>query len=216
MADSALTATPVARSPIAPVGGATVVDGWEHSTRARPAALRLCDLSFLAKVQVRAPREGVVAERMVAARGRAVRDAGARRLAVGSGPGEWLVLAPQGQGGALVAELEARVADGGGLASVVDLTHGRALMRLSGAAAVSGVLSKLCAVNLSDRAAPDGTALRTSVASLVTDVVRDDRDGERSFLLHCERSSGQYLFDALLDAGADHGIEAYGATESDW
>ncbi|MDA8283022.1 MAG: sarcosine oxidase, partial [Actinomycetota bacterium] len=145
--------------------------------------------------------------------GRAARQGG--RLVVGAGPGEWLVLGPQGQGDAIVAELGDRLAGTGGLVSVVDLTHGRALMRLTGDAAVTGVLSKLCAVNLSDRAAPDGTALRSSVASLVTDVVRDDRDGQRSFLLHCERSSGQYLFDALLDAGADQGIEAYAATDTD-
>jgi len=29
------------------------------------------------------------------------------------------------------------------------------------------------------------------VAKVVTDVVRDDFDGTRSYLLHCERSSGQ-------------------------
>jgi glycine cleavage system aminomethyltransferase T len=37
--------------------------------------------------------------------------------------------------------------------------------------------------------------------------VRDDEDGTRSYLLHCERSYGQYLFDALLDAGHEFGIE---------
>jgi glycine cleavage system aminomethyltransferase T len=41
-------------------------------------------------------------------------------------------------------------------------------------------------------------------------VVRDDRDGEISYLLHCERSSGQYLFDALIDAGDEFGIEVDG------
>jgi hypothetical protein len=48
----------------------------------------------------------------------------------------------------------------------------------------------------------DGAAFRSSVASLVTDVVRDDTGPIRSYLLHCERSSGQYLADSLLDAGA--------------
>ena len=214
MAESAVTVMPpVARSPIAPAGGATVVDGWERATRPTRAVLRLCDLSFLAKVQVRGPRQGSAGELLGAPMGRAARQGS--RLVVGGGPGEWLVLGPQGQGDAIVAELGDRLAGTGGLVSVVDLTHGRALMRLTGDAAVTGVLSKLCAVNLSDRAAPDGTALRSSVASLVTDVVRDDRDGQRSFLLHCERSSGQYLFDALLDAGADQGIEAYAATDTD-
>jgi heterotetrameric sarcosine oxidase gamma subunit len=210
-------AVPVARSPIRPVGPATVVDGWEHATGpATRGGLRLCDLSHLAKVAVRAPADGASAAALVVPHGRAVRDAGARRLVIGSGPGEWLVLAPQGEGPALVADIEARVAGTGEFVSVVELTHGRALMRLSGADAVTGVLAKVCAVNLSDKATPDGTALRTSVAAVVTDLVRDDVDSERSYLLHCERSSGQYLFDALLDAGGDHGIEPYGASDKDW
>lgn len=45
---------------------------------------------------------------------------------------------------------------------------------------------------------------------MITDVVRDDHAGARSYLLHCERSSGQYLFDALLDAGAASGLEVTG------
>ena len=52
--------------------------------------------------------------------------------------------------------------------------------------------------------------LRTSVAKLTTDLVRDDQQGVPSYLLHCERSYGQYLFEALLDAGAEFGIEADG------
>jgi hypothetical protein len=31
-----------------------------------------------------------------------------------------------------------------------------------------------------------------------------------SYLLHCERSSGRYLFDALVSAGHDFGIEIDG------
>jgi sarcosine oxidase gamma subunit len=65
-------------------------------------------------------------------------------------------------------------------------------------------------VDLSDAVTPDGAAFRTSVAKLVTDVVRDDVDGQRSYVLHCERSSGQYLFDALVDAGAEYGIDIDG------
>ena len=45
-------------------------------------------------------------------------------------------------------------------------------------------------------------------------MIRDDlvsADGATpSYLLHCERSSGQYLFDALLRAGAEFGIEIDG------
>jgi hypothetical protein len=52
------------------------------------------------------------------------------------------------------------------------------------------------------------------VAGVATDIIRDDRDGVPSYLLHCERSAGQYLFDCLLRAGAGHGIEIAGFAAS--
>jgi hypothetical protein len=51
------------------------------------------------------------------------------------------------------------------------------------------------------------------VAKVVTDVVRDDVGGNRSYLLHCERSAGQYLFNAIREAGADLGLEVDGFTD---
>jgi heterotetrameric sarcosine oxidase gamma subunit len=212
----ASSAPPVARSPIAPVGESTTIDGWQRACGAPRGALQLCDLSFLAKVQVRASRSGSTVERLGARHGVAVRDDLTHRLVIGSGPGEWLVLAPQGQGTALIAELESTLADVGGLVSVVELTHGRALMRLTGVESVRGVLSKQCAVDFSDKVVPNGAALRSSVASVVTDIVRDDVQSQRSYLLHCERSSGQYLFDVLLDTGADYAIEVCGSTGEIW
>jgi energy-coupling factor transporter ATP-binding protein EcfA2 len=95
---------------------------------------------------------------------------------------------------------------GEGFASWVDVTHGRALMRVTGVDTDS-MLSKLCAVNLAEGTTPNSTAFRTSIAGVTTDVIRDDQDGLRSYLLHCERSSGQYLFEALLDAGTEFGCE---------
>jgi heterotetrameric sarcosine oxidase gamma subunit len=89
--------------------------------------------------------------------------------------------------------------------SVVDLTHGRALVRITGHDAVQ-LMARLCGVDLHDDMAPDGAALRSSVAGVATDIIRDDRDGVPSYLLHCERSSGQYLFDALVSAGESLGI----------
>lgn len=214
---------PVARSPIKPLAPVGVVDGWERSVAPSRGGLRLCDLSHLAKVQVRAASAGSAATQLGVPAGRAVRDATANRLVVGSGPGEWLVIAPAAGAAALVGELDSRLSgagpaggEDGELVSVVDLTHGRALVRLSGPDAVRGVLAKLCPVDLADAAVPDATALRTSMAGVVTDLVRDDLAGELSYLLHCDRSSGQYLFDTLLDAGADHATYAYGATEKDW
>ncbi len=92
------------------------------------------------------------------------------------------------------------------LTTVMDLTHGRALMRVDGVAALD-LLRRVTAVDLDDRFVPQGAALRTSLARVVTDVVRDDVAGRPSYLLHCERSSGRYLVQSMLAAGADFGAQ---------
>jgi len=183
-------ADPIARSPIAPLAPVAVRGGWEVSGRQSSAALTLADCTALPKLLVR----GIGA--LPVPFGRAERDGGA--LVVGSGPSEWTVLGEH-----------VGPAPDGDFVSVIDVTHGRALMRVEGVQAPN-LLAKLCAVDFSERVTPDGAAFRSSVAKLVTDVVRDDRDGTPSYLLHCERSSGQYLFDAVLDAGAEFGIEPTG------
>ena len=204
---------PVARSPIAPASPVVVKAGWEVSGRRASAAgagaLTLTDCTPLTKVQLRAPMDGEVAASLGVPFGRAARDPGGT-LVVGSGPGEWLLLAAPGQAGALEPTLEKAAARAPGESVTwVNLTHGRALVRLDGSSAAS-VLAKVCGIDLSDDLTPDGAAFRTAVAALATDVVRDDRDGTPSYLLHCERSSGQYLFGALLRAGAEFGIEIGG------
>jgi heterotetrameric sarcosine oxidase gamma subunit len=197
---------PIARSPIAPVPPITIERGWEVSARRSAAELKITDCTPLAKVLVLASTDGEVARALSVSFGRAARDAHGT-LVVGSGPGEWLLLATPGTSTALTQRVE-EVRDEG-LVSVFDATHGRALLRITGSRAPD-VLAKICAIDFSEAVTPDGAAFRSSVAKLVTDVVRDDRGGEISYLLHCERSSGQYLFDALIDAGDEFGIEVDG------
>jgi heterotetrameric sarcosine oxidase gamma subunit len=198
----------LARSPITPDGPLAQLDGWEIGTRHSSAPLTLTDLTPLTKVLIRAPVNGAMAAALGVGFGRAARTTAAGvdpALIVGSCPGEWLVLAAVGRRARLRRRLEATAAETGEFVSVVDLTHGRAAVRLRGAASPD-LLAKVCAVDLTDRATPNGAAFRSSVARLVTDVVRDDTGPMRSYLLHCERSSGQYLADSLLDAGAEFGI----------
>ena len=198
----------VARSPIAPAPPVVRADGWEVSGCRAEAELTLTDCSPLTKLQVRAPIGGQAAAALGARFGRAARDA-AGTLVVGSGPGEWLLLAAPGRAADLDLDTIAARAPGESV-TWVDQTHGRALVRLSGQHGPS-LLAKLCGIDLSDDITPDGAAFRTSVAALATDVIRDDLPGGiRSYLLHCERSSGQYLFDAMLRAGAEFGIEIDG------
>ena len=184
----------------------TVEHGWGVSARRSAAELKITDCTPLAKVLVLAATEGGLARALGVPFGRAARDAYGT-LVVGSGPGEWLLLAAPGTSAAVALRVE-QVRDEG-LLSIFDATHGRALVRITGARAPD-LLAKVCAIDFSEALTPNGAAFRSSLAKLVTDVVRDDRDEEISYLLHCERSSGQYLFDALFDAGDEFGIEVDG------
>jgi heterotetrameric sarcosine oxidase gamma subunit len=191
-------AAPVARSPIAPAEPVAIMDGWEVSAiRADGAELTLTDCTPLAKVAVASRSAELRGVRF----GRTAREEDGI-LVAGSGPGEWLLLGLPGQAAALAVKA-------GPDDTWVDLTHGRALIRLTGEKSTS-VLAKLCAADLDDDLIPDGAALRTAVATVATDIIRDDVNGARSYLLHCERSVGQYLFDALLQAGAGYGLAVDG------
>lgn len=198
----------IARSPVAPAPPVVVQDGWEVSGARATGEFTITDCCPLTKLQVRAPIGGQSAAVLGVRFGRAARD-DAGTLVVGSGPGEWLLLAAPGRAADLGLDAIAAQAPEESV-TWVDQTHGRALMRLSGTAGPR-LLAKLCGVDLAEDITPDGAAFRTSVAALATDVIRDDLPGgTHSYLLHCERSSGQYLFDAMLRAGAEFGIEIDG------
>ena len=202
---------PVARSPIEPLPPVLVVEGWEVSGRRARAALTLTDCTPLAKVQVRAPIGGRAAAELAVPFGRAIREPGGT-LVAGSGPGEWLLLAAPGQGPALAVRLgDLAARHPGELVTATDVTHGRALVRLTGPDA-AGALAKVCGIDTSEPSTPDGAAFRTAVAAVATDVIRDDIGCIPSYLLHCERSSGAYLFGELLAAGGEFGIEIDGFT----
>ena len=198
--------TPVARSPLSHTGETVTVDGWEYAATAATGPVVIADRSTLTKVQVRVAATDEVIEAIGTRFGRAAWRGD--RLVVGSGPDEWVVLGAPGTASELAEEL----ASSAGAADprevvVMDLTHGRALLRVSGPATMS-LMQRVTAVDLDDRLIPNGSALRSSLAKVVTDIVRDDVDGEPSFLLHCERSSGRYLQESLLAAGRDLGAVA--------
>ena len=201
---------PVSRSPIAPAPPVRVEAGWEVSGCRSEAALTITDCTPLAKVHLRAPWNGAMAKALGVPFGRADRDGASPEggwLVVGSGPGEWHVLAPPGAAAAVTDWLATVAADAAGdeFVSVTDLTHGRALVRVTGPDAAD-LLARLCGADLEDDMAPDGAALRSGVAGVATDIIRDDQAAVPSYLLHCERSSGQYLFGALVSAGEELGI----------
>lgn len=197
MADPA----PLARSPIAAPSPTGTAAGWEISLRRSSEALTLADWTPMAKVLVHAPPDGPLSRVLGVPFGTARRTGGGALVARVQ-PAQWLICAPPSGAPGLVEEWTAAAGDE--FATVVDVTSGRALLRLTGDEAPA-VLAKLCALDLG--AAPGGSAYRSPVAHTPVEIIRDDIDGRPSFLLACDRSLGQYLFDGLLDAGAEFAID---------
>lgn len=116
-------------------------------------------------------------------------------------PDEWLVL-----GSPDAVEAAEVGIDRGGFTNVIPFTHGRALFRVSGHHAAS-MLEKVCGIDWSDNMTPNGAVVSASVALTTCDIIRhDDVAGTLSYLVMCDRSFGQYLFDALIDAGDEFDI----------
>jgi len=164
--------------------------------------LTLTDASATTKWLVRAGVDGPTADRLGARFGSSQMAPGGA-LVLGSRPGEWIIVGTPG-------EVAAAVADLAGLSeqefmTALDWTHSRAMFRVTGADATR-MLEKVCGIDWSDNMTPDGAVVSASVALTTCDLARNDVDGTPSYLIFCDRSFGQYLFDALIDAGNEFAL----------
>ncbi len=153
------------------------------------AAVAVSDLSQAGKILVDAGRSGAQAPVDF---GFATRTGSGATFCVV--PGQWFVVGTD-------QDPAGEPRDG---ASAVDVTHVRAMFRVSGRDAARA-LEKLCAIDFHDRFMPDGAAVRTSVAKLACEIARLDLEGEPSYLIVTGRSFGDYLYKALLDAVGEFG-----------
>ena len=169
--------------------------------------LTLSDASATTKWLVRAGADGPTADRLGAPFGTS-RVAPGGALVLGSRPGEWIVVGTASDVAAAIAGLEEQE-----FCSALDWTHGRAMFRVTGSSAPR-MLEKVCGLDWSDHMTPDGAVVSASVALVTCDIARNDRDGVRSYLIFCDRSFGQYLFDALIDAGNEFGLSVAAASAS--
>lgn len=125
-------------------------------------------------------------------------------------PDQLLLLTPPGDEAMALAALSAAAGAGDEPITVTDLTHGRAVLRLSGAAAAE-LLSRLCALDFHPAQFPDGAARQTSLAKTAQLIIRDDEGQTPAYTLIGARSLGAYLWGALLEAGRDLGLRPAGS-----
>ena len=138
-------------------------------------ALSLADESKLSKLLVRAAPD---APAMGTPFGSSTVDGGT--VIAGLRPDEWLLLGPESEIETIVSRLPAS-----GHVSVVDWTHARAAIRLTGVDATRA-LEKVCALDWSEPMTPDGAVTSASVAKVTSDIVGNDLAG----VGHCGADPG--------------------------
>ncbi len=166
----------------------------------------LRDESTTTKMLVRADNDSAVAASLGVSFGSAILKGG-NVLVAATRPTEWLALGDPASVAAVIDQLVAVAEESGNPnhMSTVDLTHGRALFRISGAAAAK-TLEKVCSLDWADNMMPDGAVASASVAKVTCDIIRNNQYEQTSYLIASDRSSAQYLFDAIIDAGAEFDI----------
>ena len=125
-------------------------------------------------------------------------DAGTSLRAIG--PGIWQIV---GAAGTLpdAASLRATLA---GVATVVDLSHARTALNISGAAAIR-TLAKHCGLDLHSAKFPAGSATNTRFGHIGMTLTRID--DAPSFELLVFRGYAEFVFDALVEAAGEFGLQ---------
>lgn len=182
-----------------PQGSASVAEKLEFQSAVRSAdrtngAVTLVDESASARVLARGASTGIGV-----AFGRSVRR-GDGVLVCGTRPDEWTLLGDFHRASDIVESVPTD-----GFAIAVDQTHGRAMMRLAGSESPD-IMEKICSIDFGDHMMPNGAVVSASVAKVTCDIIRDDVEGARSYLLVCDRSFAAYLFEAVADAGSEFGL----------
>ncbi|MDA0335985.1 MAG: hypothetical protein O2782_12525 [bacterium] len=97
-----------------------------------------------------------------------------------------------------------------GLVTITDVTHGRFELRLVGPSAPV-LLSKVCGIDFHGSAFASGQARETSVAKTRQLVIRVDAGDLPAYRLIGGRALGEYVWDTLMQAGRDLGVEPIGS-----
>lgn len=128
-----------------------------------------------------------------------IRDGALARLR----PDQFALLLEQYENRDALKRLEEAVDEIG--VTVTDVTHGRAIMLLSGAKAAAA-LPKVCGLDFHNSAFPDLHAAQTSLAKVRTLILRLDEDSVPAYHLVVERSLGAYVWGVVYDAIREYQI----------
>jgi sarcosine oxidase subunit gamma len=171
--------------------------------------ITLTELPFLTMVNLRVNPDSATAPRIEAALGARLPGAGGATGTTGGrsllwlGPDEWLVIGPDGDAGALIAQLEQALAGQPG--SCIDVSANRATLVLAGPAA-RDLLEKGCTLDLHPRAFTAGQCAQTTFARghlLIWQVEAEDSPAGPVYRLLLRPSFCDYFADWLTDAATE-------------
>lgn len=164
------------------------------STLTGGSRVSVTDASNMAKLLVRTKRlpvsEKIPRPPGFPPQGRAM--IGGQILVAGTRPAEWTILGERGMDVSHLLPADA---------TVVDLTHGRSAVRVSGVGAPE-LLAQLCSLDLANDFTPNGAVISGTVSSVMCDIIRDDIDGAPSYMLLMDRSFAEFFSKQLVEVAA--------------
>lgn len=108
--------------------------------------------------------------------------------------GQWLYVGSPDDVALAIADLDLQ-----GATSVVDVSHARTLIRLSGSEAADP-LRRWSVLNMADTMFPNHGFATAQVAGVRCEIIRDDVQATRSYLIAFDRTYAQWVVDRLIRA----------------
>lgn len=194
-------APPPRRSPFAGLVGG-VVDGLIGDVDSDPdAGIRLWPRT-LDQVQIDMdPAKISGVDLPLPAPGHAISHSGLRIQSLA--PNRWMAIATISDDGASDLEARLRVVFEGTGAALVDQSHGRATLRLSGARS-RDLLAKGTGIDLHPRSFAQNRVATTALFHVTVTI--DRRRGTGTFDLHMPRGYAQTLAERLIESGREYGV----------
>lgn len=124
-------------------------------------------------------------------------------------PDEFLILTPPGAEKKLATLLEVAITSQDIFVSVIDQTSGLVGLSISGPMSIA-VMRKLCAIPFNAKDFPSLCVAQSSFAKVRATIIRHDRGDSPAFELFTDCSYADYLWETIVDAGAEFGIRPVG------
>jgi heterotetrameric sarcosine oxidase gamma subunit len=192
------------------------LDGWQVAQNFGKAAstesVALCDQSHNGKIRIEGPTAGAMlqADELPIGGGKAVEIGWIYRLRR-----DLFFVSVTSDVGETAVTLTNQAANHPDLITVTDVTHGNAELWLIGPNSTE-LLSRLCGLDFHDSQFPNNTAKQSSVAKTTQLIIRHDLVAPAglqtapAYVLIGGRSLAAYLWQTILEAGQDLGIQPIG------